>query len=278
MNPVLKRRIEQVRRGWWIVLLIAGVGVGCCGVDFADSAHHLRGQVGTDPFLNWSVSGPGRDGGRRLRQALQRTRHRSTTQTAANIPDDIQFEAQTVAASPILTIAATADDPAVAQDAAQQMAQTFSEDVNSVRQKGTEKAIQNLQRQVDDLRAQPQPNGVIDPQLGVMQDRLDAMKSDTTNQLTELQLRAGVTEVAPVIGLNLATGVLGGLLLGVFAAIGLASLSTKIRTAEDLVHKTGIEPLAEVPAAGSKELATFETNEFARWPTQSASRTCRSRR
>jgi capsular polysaccharide biosynthesis protein len=255
MNPVLKRRIEQVRRGWWIVLLIAGVGAA---VAVLISLTQPTTYVGKSVLI---LSSTGRSPDQDATVAVGYAKLFNEPATvnrlrqAANIPDDIQFEAQTVAASPILTIAATADGPAVAQDAAQQMAQTFSEDVNSVRQNGTEKAIQDLQRQVDDLRAQPQPNGVIDPQLGVMQDRLDAMKSDTTNQLTELQLRAGVTEVAPVIGLNLATGVLGGLLLGVFAAIGLASLSTKIRTAEDLVHKTGIEPLAEVPAAGSVELA-----------------------
>jgi succinoglycan biosynthesis transport protein ExoP len=255
MNPVLKRRIEQVRRGWWIVLLIAGVGAA---VAVLISLTQPTTYVGKSVLI---LSSTGRSPDQDATVAVGYAKLFNEPATvnrlreAANIPGDIEFEAQTVAASPILTIAATADGPAVAQDAAQQMAQTFSEDVNSVRQKGTEKAIQDLQGQVDDLRAQPQPNGVIDPQLGVMQDRLDAMKTDTTNQLTELQLRAGVTEIAPVIGLNLATGILGGLLLGVFAAIGLASLSTKIRTAEDLVHKTGIEPLAEVPAAGSADLA-----------------------
>ena len=134
------------------------------------------------------------------------------------------------------------------------MPQTFSEDINSVRQQGTEKAIVDLQRQMNDLRAQPQPIGIVDPQLGAMQERLDAMKSDTTDQLTELQLRAGVTEVAPVVGFNVAAGIFGGLLVGVFGAIGLASLSTKLRTADDLLHKTGFEPLAEVPAAGSVDL------------------------
>ena len=42
------------------------------------------------------------------------TRLRTTTK----IPEDVTFEARTVAASPILAIEATADDPKVAQDAA----------------------------------------------------------------------------------------------------------------------------------------------------------------
>ena len=47
------------------------------------------------------------------------------------IPEDVTFEARTAAASPILTIEATADDPNVAQDAALHMAAAFSEDVNA---------------------------------------------------------------------------------------------------------------------------------------------------
>ncbi len=255
MNPVLKRRIDQIRRGWWLVLLIAGLGVGGAAlISLNQPTTYVAKSV-----LILSSTGRSPDQDATVAVGYAKLFNEPATiqrlKSAAGIPDDIGFQAQTVAASPILTIGATADDPAKAQDASQHMAQAFSEDINSVRQKGTEKAIENLQREVDDLRAQPQPNGTIDPQLGVMQDRLDAMKSDTTNQLTELQLRAGVTKTAPVIGFNLTAGIVGGLLVGVLTAIGVASLSTKLRSADDLAHKTGFEPLAEVPAAGSKALA-----------------------
>jgi polysaccharide biosynthesis transport protein len=254
MNPVLKRRIDQIRRGWWIVLSMVVLGAGIAG---AISLSQHTTYVGKSVLILSSTNrSPDQDAtvGVGYAKLFNEPATVERLREAANLPADIDFEAQTVAASPILTVSATADQPAVAQDAAQRMAQAFMDDVNSVRQKGTEKAIAELQRQVDDLRAQPQPNGMVDPQLGAMQDRLDAMKGDTTNQLTELQLRAGVTETAPAFGFNFAAGILGGLLVGVFAAIGFGSLSTKMRTSGDLAYKTGLEPLAEVPGGGSATL------------------------
>lgn len=255
MNPVLKRRIDQIRRGWWIVLLVAALGAAAAAsISLSQSTTYVGKSV---LMLSSTNRSPDQDATVAVGYAklFNEPETVERLKEAGDIPEGIGFEAQTVAASPILTVAATADKPAVAQDAAQKMAQTFMDDVNSVRQQGTEKAIEELQRQVDDLRAQPQPNGMVDPQLGAMQERLDAMKSDTTNRLTELQLRAGVTESAPAIGFNFAAGILGGLVLGLAAAIGRASLSTKLRTADDLRDKTGFEPLAEVPAEGSVEYA-----------------------
>ena len=50
---------------------------------------------------------------------------------------------------------------------------------------------------------------------------------------------------------NLVLGAVGGLLLGILAALGMAALSTRLRNSADLLDKTGIEPLVEVPSAGS---------------------------
>ena len=55
------------------------------------------------------------------------TRLRTTTK----IPEDVTFEARTVAASPILAIEATADDPKVAQDAAYEMAEALRADISA---------------------------------------------------------------------------------------------------------------------------------------------------
>lgn len=255
MNPVLKRRINEIRRGWWIVLAAVVLGLGVAAlISLTQSTTYVGKSV---LILSSTNRSPDQDATVAVGYAklFNEPATISRLKDAAGIPAGVEFEAQTVAASPILTVAATADKPGVAQDEAQRMAQAFMQDVNSVREQGTEKAIEDLQGQVEALRAQPQPNGMVDPQLGAMQDRLDAMKSDTTNRLTEMQLRAGVTEIAPVIGFNFAAGLLGGLLVGVFGAIGLASLSTRLRNADDLVHKTGFEPLAEVPSAGSVALA-----------------------
>jgi len=103
MNPVLKRRIEQVRRGWWIVLLIAGVGAA---VAVLISLTQPTTYVGKSVLI---LSSTGRSPDQDATVAVGYAKLFNEPATvnrlrqAANIPDDIQFEAQTVAASPILT-------------------------------------------------------------------------------------------------------------------------------------------------------------------------------
>jgi succinoglycan biosynthesis transport protein ExoP len=169
------------------------------------------------------------------------------------MPADVTFEARTVAASPIITIEATAADPAVAQDAAQNMAEAFRNDVNLVRQRATEAAIANLEGQIDQLRAQPGPDGAMNPLVPILVDRVEAMRSDSTNQLQNLQLRDGVSKVELGAMRHLALGAAAGLLLGILAALGLAASSTRLANSADVLDKTGIEPLVEVPNAGSRQ-------------------------
>jgi Mrp family chromosome partitioning ATPase len=79
------------------------------------------------------------------------------------------------------------------------------------------------------------------------------MRDNSTNKLQVLQLRAGVTKLAPNIVLQLGLRGAAGLLLGILAALGLAASSTRLASSADVLDKTGIEPLIEVPVAGSME-------------------------
>jgi Mrp family chromosome partitioning ATPase len=130
------------------------------------------------------------------------------------------------------------------------MAEAFRDDINSVRRRATAEAIADLDRQLDQLLSQPAPDGSMNPLVPSVQARLDAIDG-STNQLQNLQLRAGVTKIAPNIVLELVQRAVGGLLLGILAALGLAALSTRLVNSADLLDKTGIEPLVEVPGAGS---------------------------
>jgi Mrp family chromosome partitioning ATPase len=131
------------------------------------------------------------------------------------------------------------------------MAVVFREDINSARDAGYAKDIEAAERQLDAAQSRPQPDGSMNPLVPMLQARLDAMRDDGTNQLQDLQLHAGVTKTDPKIAFQLLSGFVGGLFLGILASLGLAALSPRIATASDLLNKTGVEPLVDVPSGGS---------------------------
>lgn len=251
MNPIVRRRIRQVTQRWWVVLLVVGVAVlsAVPALIFAKPTY-----IGTSTLV---LSSPGRNPVDDATMAVGYTslfnepEMLTRLRAGRKIPPEVTFVARTVAASPILAIEATASDPEIAQRSAANMAEAFRDDINSVRTKGNDKAILSTQKQLDMLLADPGPDGLINPLAPVVQQRLDTLRSDSTNQLRDLQLQAGVTVVAPNAVFELAVRVLGGVLLGVLAALGLAALSTRLTDAADLAEKIGLEPLVEVPAGGS---------------------------
>ena len=169
---------------------------------------------------------------------------------ASDIPHSVGLEARTAAASPILIIEATADRPDLAQSAAEDTAKAFRADINATQQEGKQGYIDSLRQQLS--RIGPiAPNGQPDPYYAAVQDRIDNVEADITNQLQLFQPRLGVEEKAPSLTLNLTLGAIGGLVIGSVAALAMAACSRRVKTAADLRDRTGVEPLAEVPAAGT---------------------------
>ncbi|KWX66502.1 hypothetical protein [Mycobacterium sp. NAZ190054] len=251
MNAQMARHIEQIRRRWWVVLSVVAVTVLATAVHSADADATYVGKsllVQSSPERTPEQDATMAVGYATLfNEPVTIGRLRERTQ----VPEGVSFEARTVAASPILTIEATAEDPEVAQTAAQQMAAAFRDDINSVRNAGFAKEIEGVERQLQTLKSQREPDGSMNPLVPVVQERLDDMRADATDQLRDLQLRAGVTKMEPQFALQVATGAVGGLFLGALAALGLAAMSPRLMNARDLLHKTGVEPLIEVPRAGS---------------------------
>ncbi|GAB7068080.1 hypothetical protein H7J06_22925 [Mycobacterium hodleri] len=248
----LRRRVEQVRRRWWVVLVIAGLA--------AVSALPLLNVTPTYAATSTLVlSSPNRNP---LEDATMITGYSTLfndpatvgrLRTTFDVPPDVTFEARMVGASPILTIEAIAKDPKVAQEAALRMAEAFTQDINSVRQRRNDNAIRDTQRQLDALMAQPGPSGVLNPLAPVLQQRLDVLRADSTDQMQELQPRGGVTEIASKAKIELLMRVGGGVLLGVLAALALAAVSTRLENSGDLRDKTGVDALADLPAGDTLE-------------------------
>ena len=169
--------------------------------------------------------------------------------STAKIPADVTVEAQTVAASPILSVNATADGPEVAQNAAEAIAEVFGDYINAARERGSRAASRSLERQLD----------------GVSPLRLTVRRIRTTPHCSSASTTHGATQAlnswAPATGrrhgecterwVQPRDGGPGGLLLGILAALVLAAISTRLTNSADLRDKTGIAPLAEVPAGGS---------------------------
>lgn len=251
MNSQMARHLEQIRRRWFVVLLFVAFTVLVTAVHSSDAEATYVGKsllVQSSPQRTPEQDATMAVGYATLfNEPVTVGRLRERTQ----LPDSVTFEAQTVAASPILTIEATAEDPELAQSAAQQMAAAFRDDINSVRNAGFAKDVKDVEVQLQTLKAQREPDGSMNPLVPVVQQRLDDMRSAANDQLRDLQLRAGVTKMEPDVALQVGTGALGGLFLGALAALGLGALSSRLTSASDLVHKTGVDPLIEVPRAGS---------------------------
>ncbi|MET0457274.1 MAG: hypothetical protein ABW137_36050 [Mycobacterium sp.] len=249
----LRRRIKQIGRRWWVVLLVAGLATCVAALPILQMRPTYVGSallVQSSPGL-----APEQDAAMSIGYAtvFNEPATIGRLRAATNTPEDVTFEARSVATSPILAIEATAESPELAQDAAQNMAAAFRADIGAVRQAAYQKTIADAEQELDSLIARPGPEGELNPMVPVVQTRLDAMRAESANQLHELQLRAGVTKTEQDILFSLGLRAAGGLLLGVLAALGLAALSSRIVTAEDLRDKTGIEPLIEVPSGGSKK-------------------------
>ena len=259
MNNVLKRRLEQVRHRMWVVLAIALLCIAAAAVPSLTADPTYTGKS------TLMISSPGRatDQDAYIAVAYATLLNDPATimrlKASEQIPESVTFEARTAAASPILTIEATADDAAVAQNAAQSMAAAFRDDINSAQQKDKARQIDDLERQLADLSTVPAPDNLRlsdgsapwNPSVVSLQDRINTLRLDSTNQLQVLQPRAGVIESKPNLPQNLVFGAVGGLLLGVIAALGLAAVSTRLTTPADLRDKTGVEPLVEIPSGGS---------------------------
>jgi polysaccharide biosynthesis transport protein len=250
MNLLLQRRIEQIKQRWWVVVAISALTVTLAGVSLL-TAHPT--YVGKSELI---VSSPGQapEQDATLVQGYIVLFNEPATiarlQASNHIPDGITFEAKPVAASPILTIEATADNAKAAETAAQDMAVAFRQDINASHEAEKRQLLADLTSQLD--RTQPESNNPSNPMLApTLQEEILKLRRDTTHELQDLQLRAGVTTNGKQGVGSLVLPAAGGLLLGLLAALGLSVLSTRLWSSADIREQTAVEPLVEVPESGS---------------------------
>ncbi|MCW2685603.1 MAG: hypothetical protein JWR37_493 [Mycobacterium sp.] len=250
MNLAIKRHVEQVRRRWWLVLLVTGLAVVAA---LASQPVHTT-YVGKSTLVQ---SSPGRSPDQDIITVIgyatlfNDPATQDRLRVKKSIPKDVTLDARTVPGSSILTVEATATDPEVAQHAATSMAAAFREDLTPPGQITLDSAIADIQRQLLELQQSFPDTAALTQKATSLQDNIDSLRFSLTNRLYDLQPEAGVRQVPPRLAYNLALGAAGGLLLGILAAVGMAAVSTRISSSTDLREKTAIEPLVEVPSARS---------------------------
>ena len=170
-----------------------------------------------------------------------------TLHARLGLPADVSLTAQTAAQSPIIFISATGPDAATAQRAAAAAAAEFLREVNANLQANRESLIDQMRRAVEaDMKA----GAIKVPAQVDMQDRINAVNADPTNDLQILQSDAGVTAASSGAKRTTAVALVGGLVFGCLLAWVLGAASRRLSSPAELVEKARIEPLVVIPPGG----------------------------
>ncbi|WP_433503795.1 CpsD/CapB family tyrosine-protein kinase [Pseudonocardia halophobica] len=165
------------------------------------------------------------------------------------------LEARLAGASPIIYVEATSSDRAAAESAASTVAAAFRTDVNANREAAKQGTIDLTHKEIDTqlalLKTLPPGSSAassITAAIGYLQGRISDIQADTSNQLQDLQLDAGVSSTKPSLLINAALGLIGGLILGCLAALVVAGVRDRLTSPAEVTERTGLTPLAEIRA------------------------------
>ena len=163
------------------------------------------------------------------------------------LPADVSLTAETAAQSPIIFISATAPDAATAQRAAAAAAAGFLREVNANLRAGKESLIDQMRQAVEaDVKA----GAIRVPAEVDMQDRINALNADPTNDLQMLQSDADATAKSAGTKRTIAVALVGGLVFGCLLAWVLGAASRRLSSPAELMEKARIEPLVVIPPGG----------------------------
>ena len=166
------------------------------------------------------------------------------------LPANVSLSAQTAASSPIIYITATARDQATAQQAAREAASEFLSDVNNSLQASRDTLINQMRKAVA-ADTQSSSGAIRVPAEIDMQDRINGVNADPTNDLQVLSANAGVSTVTSGVKKTIGVAVVGGFIFGCLLAWLLGAASRRLSSPADLMEKARIEPLVVIPPGGN---------------------------
>ncbi len=258
MSP-LRIQLDRIRRRAWLVITITVLAVlGAAAASVGQETTYIGRSTLTiiSPDRAPEQDAPLAQG---YAEYLNEPSYQRVIAAKAGVPPTVTFTARTAATSPILYVEATASSAETASSAAAAMATAFLEDVNTNLQDDRDSVIAELQRQVTEERAllatlpEDSPEASLSTQTILnLQDRISSVQFDTSNQLQELQLSAGVSTSAPKPVQNIGLGLVGGLILGCVLALAFAAVENRIATSDEVRDQLGLDTLAVVPGGRSR--------------------------
>ncbi|MPZ64398.1 MAG: hypothetical protein GEU83_02330 [Pseudonocardiaceae bacterium] len=265
MSP-LRIQLDRIRRRAWLVLTVTVLAVlGAAAASLGQETTFTGRSTLTiiSPDRAPEQDAPLAQG---YAEYFNEPSYQGVLAGKAGVPPTVTFIARTAATSPIVYVEATASSAEAASSAAAAMSTAFLDDVNANLRADRDSAIAELQRQVTEERAllatlaEDSPEASLSTQAVLnLQDRVSSIQSDTSNQLQELQLSAGVSTSAPKPVQNIALGLVGGLILGCMLALGFAAVENRLATSDEVRDQLGLDTLAVVP--GGRSRATERTRQ-----------------
>jgi hypothetical protein len=218
-----------LRRYWWLILVIVALSVlaAAAATLIATTTYTARASL----ILASNDRSPEQDAV--LVQGyvayFNDPPYQSQLLAHPEVGEGVTFEARAAAASPIFIVDATATEVEKAKSAVAAAASAFSQDVNTARRQRNESAIADLEEQIDTILITGDDSQFAVMQVTQLRDRISQLQADQANMLQELQLDAGVTQNSSSAFTNILLGLLGGLLLGILAAVATGGISGSSR-------------------------------------------------
>ncbi|MFC0526321.1 Wzz/FepE/Etk N-terminal domain-containing protein [Phytohabitans kaempferiae] len=274
--------LGMLRRHWWVVLLLALTGLGG-----AVAVTHLQPKV-YESATSVLVQPAGQDtnvvGGRtrgdiNLDTEAQLVRSTAVAAGAAELlrvttpPDELahQVTVEVPANTAVLVVKFAAGDPEAARAGSHAFAEAYLRNREESAKADLNAQISALNAKVKQLSTTlSQVNARLAPlsQSSPLRPNLESQRSTAQNQLNSLSGKLNDLTTATVTGgkiisdarlpespskpdpmLNLATGAMVGLLLGLSVALLRERLDRRVRTATDVARRTRVPVLAELSAA-----------------------------
>jgi polysaccharide biosynthesis transport protein len=270
MSP-LRIQLDRIRRRGWLVLTITLLAtLGALAAALGQQTTYTGRATLTIISQNRA---PEQDAplAQGYAEYFNEKSYQEVLRKAAGVPDGLVFSARTAATSPIVYVEATAPDPELAASAAAAMAKEFFANVNAnlLAERGSK--IAELRNQITAERALLMTLPESSPEASLssntvlsLQSRIAELQADTSSQLRELQLNAGVSKVSPNHLQNTALGLVGGLVLGCVGALALAGVENRLATAHEVRDRLRLDTLAIIPGGRSKAADRIRAQRFKR--------------